>query len=563
MTMHRLIGAILLLLALAMAGPAAAEQRIALVIGNSAYRNAPALANPTGDASAVTQALQRLGFETELASDLTRQGMDDAFRGFARRARTADVALFYYAGHAMQYEGRNYLMPVDAKLADEIDLRYEMTSVDDVFAAMKPVRGVRIVILDSCRDNPLADALLKSLDKSRSAFVPRGLARIEQQAGTIIAYATQAGTTADDGASGHSPFARAFLANVETPGLEIGQMFRRVAKAVNDATGGVQTPELSVSLLNEFYMKPQAVAAAQAAVAAPNILVVEIDGERLKTQTVEAMTGRVFEVLDQGKIAVKALEPAPDALGLVLANGASAAKASQALATAFGPDGAGNCRPSIAAKANSLRIGFDQACLGTASADLVSDLAVALTRRLAQFKLAGAGVRILDGTRIEISYGGPGGDPAQVAALLKAGNLSLRLVDSDDKAGTALPPGEVLLPADGNAGQSYRVARQAIVTGEHILDAQAGMADWGGPTITLKLDAAGADAFAKATTEHVGHAIAIVFDGQVLSAPVIREPITGGMLQISGSLTIEAAQTLAGILRAGQLPAPVILIEQH
>ena len=146
---------------------------------------------------------------------------------------------------------------------------------------------------------------------------------------------------------------------------------------------------------------------------------------------------------------------------------------------------------------------------------------------------------------------------------MKAGNLSLRLVDSDDKAGTALPPGEVLLPADGNAGQSYRVARQAIVTGEHILDAQAGMADWGGPTITLKLDAAGADAFAKATTEHVGHAIAIVFDGQVLSAPVIREPITGGMLQISGSLTIEAAQTLAGILRAGQLPAPVRLIEQH
>ena len=561
--MHRLIGAFLFLLAFAMAGPASAEQRIALVVGNSAYRNAPALTNPAGDASAVTQALQRLGFETELASDLTRQGMDDAFRGFARRARTADVALFYYAGHAMQYEGRNYLMPVDAKLADEIDLRYEMTSVDDVFAAMKPVRGVRIVILDSCRDNPLADALLKSLDKSRSAFVPRGLARIEQQAGTIIAYATQAGTIADDGAAGHSPFARAFLANVETPGLEIGQMFRRVAKAVNDATGGVQTPELSVSLLNEFYMKPQVAVAQQAAVAAPNTLIVEIDGERLKAQTVDAMTGRVFETLDQGKIAVTVLEPAPEALNLVLAKAASATKASQALDAAFGPVGTGNCRPSIAAKASSLRIGFDQACLGTASAELVSDLAVALTRRLTQFKLDGLGVRILDGGRIEISYAGPGRDPAQVAELLKSGSLSLRLVDSDDKGGTALPPGEILLPGDSGDDKTYRVNRQAILTGAHVLDAQAAVSDWGQPTITLKLDTAGADAFAKATTANVGRAIAIVFDDKVLSAPVIREPITGGLLQISGDMSLEKTQMIAGILRAGQLPAPVRLIEQH
>src|SRR5689334_16576636 len=218
---------------IAFSGVALAERRVALVIGNSEYRNEDALPNPARDATAVGQSLERLGFATIVAVDLDKRGMDDAFRRFAHAVRDADVALFYYAGHGMQFQGQNYLMPVDAKLSDASDLPFEMSRVEDVVAAMAPARNVRIVLLDACRDNPLADQLLASLaGGSRSAAATRGLARVPNFAGSIVAYATQAGSTAEDGDGDHSPFASALLANDETPGLEIGQMFRRVALAV-------------------------------------------------------------------------------------------------------------------------------------------------------------------------------------------------------------------------------------------------------------------------------------------------------------------------------------------
>jgi formylglycine-generating enzyme required for sulfatase activity len=251
-----LLGAVCtILMMLGCLSPAHAEKPVALVIGNSAYRNTVPLPNPRNDATDIAAALKGLGFETIFETDLDKRGMDDAFRRFARAAREADAALFYYAGHGMQFAGANYLMPVDAQLRDEADLPYEMAKLDDVLADLSRVKNIRLVILDACRDNPLADQLRSNLPASRSAAISRGLARLEKAQGMITAFATQSGQTAADGAAGtrNSPFSAAFLRHVATPGLEAGQLFRRVAADVNEATGRKQLPELSISLLGEFY----------------------------------------------------------------------------------------------------------------------------------------------------------------------------------------------------------------------------------------------------------------------------------------------------------------------
>lgn len=138
--------------------PALGEKRVALVIGNGAYAHATALPNPRNDASDVAAALKRTGFETIVGVDLTRNGMADATIRFARAARSADVAVFYYSGHAMQFGGVNYLMPVDARLTDEADLK-AMTRVDEIVADLQQAKNLRILVLDSCRDNPLAEEL--------------------------------------------------------------------------------------------------------------------------------------------------------------------------------------------------------------------------------------------------------------------------------------------------------------------------------------------------------------------------------------------------------------------
>jgi formylglycine-generating enzyme required for sulfatase activity len=231
---------------------ALAEKRVALVIGNADYSNAATLPNPRNDASDVTAALKHLGFVTVTGTDLDKAGMDKAAIEFARAARDADVALFYYSGHAMQFGGVNYLMPVDAKLTDEADLRLMMRA-DDVVADLQQAKSLRILVLDSCRDNPLAERLLRSLGAARAAGVPRGLAKMDTPQGMIVAYATQAGHTADDGAARNSPYTGAFLRNIEAAD-EIGAVFRRISADVYDATGHSQLPELSLSLIGEFYL---------------------------------------------------------------------------------------------------------------------------------------------------------------------------------------------------------------------------------------------------------------------------------------------------------------------
>ena len=146
--------------------PALADRRVALVIGNGAYAHAPHLPNPPHDAEDVAAALKRTGFETILGLDLDKARMEDAAINFAKAARSADVAVFYYSGHAMQYAGVNYLIPVDAQLADEADLR-RATRVDDVLDDLKQARNLRILVLDSCRDNPLAEELKRSIGRTR------------------------------------------------------------------------------------------------------------------------------------------------------------------------------------------------------------------------------------------------------------------------------------------------------------------------------------------------------------------------------------------------------------
>ena len=232
---------------------ALAETRVALVVGNGAYRNVPALPNPANDAADVAAALKRSGFETILETNLDKAGMDDAAIRFARAARNADVAMLYYSGHALQFGGINYLAPVDAKLTDEADLR-RMVRLDDMVADLQQAKNLRILVLDACRDNPLADDLKRSIGRTRSLPLQRGLAKIDTPQGMIVAYATQAGRTAEDGDGRNSPYTAAFLKNIEAQ-EEIGTIFRRVTADVYEATKHVQLPELSLSLIGEFYLR--------------------------------------------------------------------------------------------------------------------------------------------------------------------------------------------------------------------------------------------------------------------------------------------------------------------
>jgi tetratricopeptide (TPR) repeat protein len=231
-------------------------KRVALVIGNSAYQNTTPLPNPSNDASDIAAALKRLGFIVIEEENLDKHGMDDAFRRFAREMADADTAMFFYAGHAMEWQGANYLMPIDAKLEDEADVPYEMAKLNDLIADMARVKAVRIAVLDACRDNPLENKLKRSIALTRGGAQTRGLARIEKPEGLVIAYATQTGNVAEDGGGRNSPFTAALLEYIETPGLEVGVLFRRVMGNVKQATNGKQHPELSILLDSEFYFKP-------------------------------------------------------------------------------------------------------------------------------------------------------------------------------------------------------------------------------------------------------------------------------------------------------------------
>jgi hypothetical protein len=257
-TYSRLLAIILQTVGIFIVSSAYSDVRVALVIGNARYSNAPALGNPANDASDVSAALTHLGFKTNLLVDGSKREMDRAVEQFARDARGANIVLFFFAGHGMQFQQHNYILPVDAELKDEISVRYELTAIDDITSALQDSRAVKVLLLDSCRDNPLADKLARSAHLAlRDAHVLKGLAPFERTSGMIVAYATQSGQTARDGNGRNSPFTAALLKELRTPRLEIGTFFRRVQADVVDATEGLQEPELSISLVPEYYINQE------------------------------------------------------------------------------------------------------------------------------------------------------------------------------------------------------------------------------------------------------------------------------------------------------------------
>lgn len=257
------------------AAEAAPERRVALVIGNGAYQNVPALDNPLPDSRAIAAALKRIGFEVVEGYDLRLDAMRGLVGEYASKLDGAKVALVYYAGHGVSVAGENYLLPTDTVLRNESDLDFRTMNINLVMRQMQREDRVNVLILDACRDNPFAKELARSV-RTRSAVVGTGLSEIATNAaaGTMIAFATDPGRTALDGTGGgNSPFTAALLKHIETPGISISAVMDRVREDVWRATNEKQRPWVNTSIIGEFYLKPAAapvqVASADAAAALP------------------------------------------------------------------------------------------------------------------------------------------------------------------------------------------------------------------------------------------------------------------------------------------------------
>ncbi len=244
----------LICLLVVLAVPAHAEKRVALVIGNSAYEHVPALANPKNDAADMADKLEALGFEVVRGSDLTLSDMRKTAREFTNKLEGADLSLFFYAGHGLQVNGNNYMAPVDARLGSYDDLDYEVLPMDLIVGAMERKTKVNLIFLDACRDNPLAENLARSMG-TRSGAVGRGLAKLGSGIGTLIAFATQPGNVALDGAGRNSPFTTALLKHLGTPGQDVTRDLIHVRRAVLEATQGKQVPWDNSSLTGEVILK--------------------------------------------------------------------------------------------------------------------------------------------------------------------------------------------------------------------------------------------------------------------------------------------------------------------
>jgi tetratricopeptide (TPR) repeat protein len=234
-------------------GPAQGN-RVALVIGNAAYKGVSPLQNAARDAEALAAELQALGFrKVTLLRDQTKDQMAAALRTFAKDAEGADWAVVYFAGHGLEMGGVNWLVPVDAQLKTDRDVRLEAVSMEDLNVAVEGARGLRLIVLDACRTNPFAPTM-RLTNATRS--LGQGLARIEPEGGTLVAYAAKAGQVAQDGPDGHSPFVRALLRRMKQPDLEISMLFRFVRDDVLAATGRQQEPFVYGSLPSEpFYFR--------------------------------------------------------------------------------------------------------------------------------------------------------------------------------------------------------------------------------------------------------------------------------------------------------------------
>jgi uncharacterized caspase-like protein len=251
---RQIVGALCGLLALAASSaPSLADKRVALVIGNSAYQHTATLKNPSNDATDIASKLRALGFDVIDGTDLPKDEMEQRIRAFADKLQGSDVGLFFYAGHGLAADGRNFLAPVDAKLQSETDLDFEAVELNLVLKQMERNARVSLVFLDACRDNPLATNLAAL---SRSTQVTRGLARVDRAVGMMIAFSTQPGNVALDGDGRNSPFTSALLSHIDTEGTTINDMMIDVRKDVLKATDGKQVPWENSSLTGQFFFKP-------------------------------------------------------------------------------------------------------------------------------------------------------------------------------------------------------------------------------------------------------------------------------------------------------------------
>jgi Caspase domain len=227
---------------------AAADRRVALVIGNAAYKNASTLSNTINDSTAIANLFKSVGFEVVISrNDLGVVDFKRSVREFLLTAETADIAVVYYAGHGIEVGGNNYLIPVDARLGRDYDVEDEAVSLERIIWALQPVKRLRLILLDACRDNPFP-AKIRSAGLTR-ATVTGGLAKIEDvSADTLVAFAAKAGSISYDGDGGNSPYATALLRHLAEPGLDIRIALGRVRDEVLSMTHGRQEPFIYGSL---------------------------------------------------------------------------------------------------------------------------------------------------------------------------------------------------------------------------------------------------------------------------------------------------------------------------
>jgi hypothetical protein len=263
-----LLCALLGLSSLLMAEPAFAEKRVALVIGNSAYRNVTPLDNPRNDARLMATTLLGLGFQlvgNGPQIDLDKGGFDAALSQFGNAVLGADVALFYYAGHGVQVSGKNFLVPISANPTKEADVYLQMVDTSVVMSQMEGAgTKLNIVVLDACRNNPFGGRGLRATGG--------GLAQMQAPEGTLISYATQPGNVAQDGERGNSPYSKALADTIRKPGLGLFEAFNEVGLEVKHTTGGAQQPWVSSSpIAGTFYFaNPSAAAAPDKPAASPD-----------------------------------------------------------------------------------------------------------------------------------------------------------------------------------------------------------------------------------------------------------------------------------------------------
>jgi uncharacterized caspase-like protein len=249
--------------------PAFAEKRVALVLGNSAYQNVAPLANPVNDSSKIAATLKDAGFDVvDARRDLAAAETRRTLRDFADRARGADIAVVYYAGHGIEVDGANYLIPVDARLERDTDIYDEGLSLDRVLIAIEPAKKLRLVILDACRDNPFSRTMKRTI---ASRAIGQGLAKVEPTSpNVLIAYSAKAGSTAADGDGQNSPFTTALSHHLTKPGLDVRRAFGFVRDEVLKTTNNRQEPFVYGSLGGEDVpLVPARPAPAAAAPAAP------------------------------------------------------------------------------------------------------------------------------------------------------------------------------------------------------------------------------------------------------------------------------------------------------